>query len=318
MLFLSAVSEFVNYCQFEKRLSEKTLKAYKTDLTQLNMFLKERKYPEEIGRITKLELRDYLASLVSLKHKTIKRKIASAKAMFNYLEFEDHILVNPFRKMRINIREPKRLPKVMDMRDITRIFRKAYSSIQQQVVQGTFQHFTVARNVVIVELLFNTGARVSEISDLTRDNINLETGSILIRGKGDKERTIQICNREALESIKQYHRLYSSRIKNAGNFFLVNRVGSKLSDQSIRAIVKNLAREAGLTKHITPHVFRHSFATLLLEQDVDIKYIQSLLGHSSIMTTQIYTHVNRAQQKKILKTKHPRKTMVMQGVMIRE
>lgn len=318
MLFLSAVNEFVHYCQFEKRLSEKTLKAYKTDLAQLAAFLKEKKYPEEIAAITKLELRDYLASLVSLKHKTIKRKIASAKAMFNYLEFEDHILVNPFRKMRINIREPKRLPKVMDMRDITRIFRKAYSNIQQQLNPGTFEHFTVSRNVVIVELLFNTGARVSEIAGLTRDNINLETGSILIRGKGDKERTIQICNREALESIKQYHKLYCKRIQNADNYFLVNRVGSRLSDQSIRSIVKNLAREAGLTKHITPHIFRHSFATLLLEQDVDIKYIQSLLGHSSIMTTQIYTHVNRAQQKKILKAKHPRKTMVMVGADGRE
>lgn len=317
MLFLSAVNEFVNYCQFEKRLSGKTLKAYRTDLTQLDLFLKTKEYPEEISSITKLELRDYLASLVSLKHKTIKRKIASAKAMFNYLEFEDHIIVNPFRKMRINIREPKRLPKVMDMRDITRIFRKAYGSIQQQLVPGTFQHFTISRNVVIIELLFNTGARVSEIAGLTRDNINLESGSILIKGKGDKERTIQICNREALDSIKQYHKCYSSRIQDADNYFLVNRVGSKLSDQSIRAIVKNLAREAGLTKHITPHVFRHSFATLLLEQDVDIKYIQSLLGHSSIMTTQIYTHVNRAQQKKILKTKHPRKTMVMLGEMAR-
>src|ERR1700740_3429938 len=119
MLILTAVSEFVNYCQFEKRLGEKTLKAYRTDLAQLVGFLKEKSYPERIAEITKLELRDYLASLVSLKHKTIKRKIASAKAMFNYLEFEDHIAVNPFRKMRINIREPKRLPQVMDMRDIT-------------------------------------------------------------------------------------------------------------------------------------------------------------------------------------------------------
>lgn len=311
MLFLSAVSEFVNYCQFEKHLSQKTLKAYRTDLAQLGSFLKEKRYSEEIVTITKTELRDYLVSLSSLKHKTIKRKLASAKAMFNYLEFEDHILVNPFRKMRINIREPKRLPKVMDMRDITRIFRKAYGNVQHQLVPGTFQHFVVSRNVVIVELLFNTGARVSEIAGLTRDSINLDTGSILIRGKGDKERTIQICNKEALDSIKQYHKLYSRRIHDAGSYFLVNRIGGKLSDQSIRAIVKNLALEAGLTKHITPHIFRHSFATLLLEQDVDIKYIQSLLGHSSIMTTQIYTHVNRAQQKKILKTKHPRKTMVM-------
>ena len=311
MLLLSAVNEFLNYCQFEKRLSEKTLKAYRTDLTQLAAFLKEKSYPNEIDKISKTELRDYLASLVSLKHKTIKRKIASAKALFNYLEFEDHIIVNPFRKMRVTIREPKRLPKVMDIREITRIFRKAYGSIQQQTIPGSYQHFTFLRDVVIVELLFNTGARVSEIADLTRDNINLETGSILIKGKGDKERNIQICNREALDSIKQYYKLYGSKIKEAGNYFLVNRIGNKLSDQSIRLIIKNLAREAGLTKHITPHIFRHSFATLLLEQDVDIKYIQSLLGHSSIVTTQIYTHVNRAQQKKILRTKHPRKSMVM-------
>ena len=311
MLFSSAVREFIHYCQFEKHLSEKTIKAYQTDLSQLAQFLQKNRHPEEISDITKLELREYLASLVSYKHKTIKRKIASAKAMFNYLEFEDQILINPFRKIRVNIREPKRLPKVMDMRDITRIFRKAYGSIRQEAVPGTFAHFAVCRNVVIIELLFNTGARVSEISGLTKGNINLETGSILIRGKGDKERTIQICNREALESIRQYHRLYRNRIESAGNYFLVNRIGSKLSDQSIRTIVKNLADAAGLSKHITPHIFRHSFATLLLEQDVDIKYIQSLLGHSSIMTTQIYTHVNRAKQKKILKTKHPRKTMVM-------
>jgi integrase/recombinase XerD len=107
--------------------------------------------------------------------------------------------------------------------------------------------------------------------------------------------------------LKNYRNLYSDKIKNSGGFFLINRFGKKLSDQSIRTIVKRLTNKAGIKKHITPHVFRHSFATLLLEKDVDIKYIQSMLGHSSIMTTQIYTHVNRKKQKQILKLKHPRR-----------
>ena len=105
--------------------------------------------------------------------------------------------------------------------------------------------------------------------------------------------------------------MFQEQIKKFENYFLINRFGHKLSDQSIRAIVKKLSGNAGVTKHVTPHCFRHSFATLLLENEVDIKYIQLLLGHSSIMTTQIYTHVNREKQKQILKAKHPRREFQM-------
>jgi integrase/recombinase XerD len=122
---------------------------------------------------------------------------------------------------------------------------------------------------------------------------------------------IQICNKETILVLQQYHTLYSKKISKSGGYFLVNRLNGKLSDQSIRNMVKKIAVIAGIAKKITPHIFRHSFATLLLESDVDIKYIQSLLGHSSIVTTQIYTHVNNEKQKQILQTKHPRKEFSM-------
>ncbi len=311
MLLKNASKEFLSHCQFEKNLSEKTLKAYNTDLTQLLAFMNSRSFDTVITAITKTELKEYLVSIGSLKPKSVKRKIATVKALFNYLEFEDILAINPFRKMRINIKEPKRLPLVMDIREITRIFKTAYSH-KMKTAPETYSYFQVLRDIVILELLFSTGARVSEIAGLTKNNLNLDSGSVTIRGKGDKERMIQICNRETIDLLRHYYKLYRQSIEKAGNYFLINRLGQKLSDQSIRAIVKKLAGTAGINRHITPHMFRHSFATLLLEKDVDIKYIQSLLGHSSIMTTQIYTHVNRAKQKQILRTKHPRKDFNMQ------
>ena len=312
MLLPNASKEFLSHCQFEKNLSEKTLKAYRTDLAQLLTFMKSRSFDTTITAISKTELKEYLISIGSLKPKSVKRKIATVKALFNYLEFEDILAINPFRKMRINIKEPKRLPLVMDIREITRIFKTAYSYKKMETSPETYSYFRVLRDIVILELLFSTGARVSEIAGLTKNNINLDSGSVTIRGKGDKERVIQICNRETIDLLKQYYKLYKKSIEKGGNYFLINRLGHKLSDQSIRTIIKKIAGNAGINRHITPHMFRHSFATLLLEKDVDIKYIQSLLGHSSIMTTQIYTHVNRAKQKQILRTKHPRKDFNMQ------
>ncbi len=149
--------------------------------------------------------------------------------------------------------------------------------------------------------------RVSEISNLKANQIDLNSGQVIIKGKGDKERIIQICNRETITLLKKYKKFSINRITAAGDYFLVNRFNNKLSDQSIRNIVSIFSNTAKIKTHVTPHVFRHSFATLLLEKDVDIKYIQSMLGHSSIMTTQIYTHVNKEKQKQILRSKHPRR-----------
>ncbi|MEJ0106602.1 MAG: tyrosine-type recombinase/integrase [Bacteroidota bacterium] len=299
----------------KKNLSSKTQKAYKTDLVQLQTFLQARFAISEIGYITRNELREYLVSISLLKPKSIKRKIATMKALFNFLEFEDTILVNPFRKMRIKIKEERKLPEVMSIKEIAQILRKAYDRNIEIGVQKNHMYLESVRNTLVLELLFSTGGRVSEIANLRIGDINLESGSIHFRGKGNKERVLYVCNREAITLMKKYHILFAHKIDSAGGYFLINRFNKKLSDQSIRNIVKKIVKRAGITRRITPHTFRHSFATLLLEKEVDIRYIQSLLGHSSIVTTQLYTHVSRTKQKHILRTKHPRKDLIMVPVL---
>lgn len=309
--FKVTITDFINHCKFEKNLSEKTIKAYSIDLAQFSAFLLEKNFESEISKITKLELRAYLEVISPLKPKTIKRKIATLKATFNFLEYEDRIVINPFRKMRIKITEAKVLPKVMDIKEITKIFKSAYQNKSTFLDESSFSFLSSLRDIAVIELLFATGARVSEIANLKTENINLNSGIITIKGKGNKERIIQICNSETIGILKEYYRNFKQKIQNSGGNFLINRLGNKISDQSIRGIVRNLTKNAKINRNITPHVFRHSFATLLLEKDVDIKYIQSLLGHSTIMTTQIYTHVNRKKQRQIIKTKHPRRDFSM-------
>lgn len=309
--FSTIIKEFLQHCKIEKNLSDKTIKAYETDIMQLNNFFCSKNYDPYISQITKNELREFLISISHLKPKSIKRKIACLKVLFNYLEFEDKIIVSPFRKLKINIKEPKRLPSVMNIMEIKSIFQVAYKRKNNINDTLSYPYFCALRDIVIIELLFSTGARVSELSDLKETSLNFDTGNIIIKGKGDKERIIQVCNKETLMLMRQYRKQYLSKIESSNNYFFINRFNKRLSDQSIRTIVKQLSNKAEIKRHITPHVFRHSFATLLLENGVDIKYIQILLGHSSILTTQIYTHVNSEKQKQILKTKHPRKDFSM-------
>ncbi|MXV13999.1 tyrosine-type recombinase/integrase [Hufsiella ginkgonis] len=302
-----ATSEFLNYCRYEKNLSPKTIKFYRIDLTQLAAFLSANNLSANVSEISKIQLRPYLESLSTLKPKSIKRKMATLKAMFNYLEFEDKIAANPIRKMRIKFKEPFVLPKSLSLNEIVNIFKSAY----QLPAGGIDSHSYMCkiRDISVMELLFATGARVSEIANLKENDIDLLTGSVKIEGKGGKERIIQICNPDALAIIRKYKEAYGGQIESSGGYLLVNRLNKRLSDQSIRSIVRKLSSTASINRHVTPHVFRHSFATLLLENDVDIKYIQFLLGHSSITTTQIYVHVNGEKQRQILLAKHPRKDL---------
>lgn len=306
MTLSNSIKNFLLHCRYEKNLNFKTIKAYQIDLLQLYKTLGDKN--SDVLNISKTELREFLISVSSLKPKSIKRKVASLKVFFNYLEFEDILLVNPLRKMRIKIKDAIRLPVVMDLKEVSAIFKVVYS-FQKNFNVDTSAYSESLRNAVIIELLFSTGARVSEIANLKIDDINLESGCIKIKGKGNKERFIHLCNNETIIILKKYYKSYKDRIERSGGYLLINKLGKKLSEQSIRSLVKKLALKASIRKHITPHIFRHSFATLLLEEDVDIRYIQRLLGHSSIMTTQIYTHVNLEKQRQVLKSKHPRREL---------
>ena len=143
---------------------------------------------------------------------------------------------------------------------------------------------------------------------LKPSDIDLESNNILIYGKGARERIIQIGNQDVIDATALYQKTFQTDIEACGYFF-VNRLHHRLSDQSVRLMINRYTELAGINQHITPHMFRHSFATLLLEQNVDIRYIQRMLGHSSISTTEIYTHVSNAKQKDILVHKHPRNLM---------
>lgn len=169
-----------------------------------------------------------------------------------------------------------------------------------------YQKKHALRDAAVIELLFATGIRISELCSLKMNDINLYDGTILIYGKGSKERKLQIGNDDVIHILEKYKKNFLTIIQSTNHFF-VNQSGNPLSDQAVRRAINKYTSLAAIELHITPHMFRHTFATSLLEADVDIRYIQEMLGHSSINITEIYTHVAMSKQRDILTTKHPRK-----------
>ncbi|WP_278718216.1 tyrosine-type recombinase/integrase [Bacteroides caecimuris] len=293
------ITQYIEHCQYRKRLDYKTLKAYQIDLKQY-----AGSCPSMKNALSKEVVDRYITNLhKQYKPKTVKRKIASLKAFFHYLEYQELIKENPFNKLDTRFREEKLLPKTIPFHSIQKFLSVLYE--QKSLASSEYQLRCCIRDIAVIELLFATGMRISELCSLKPESIDLESGNILIYGKGAKERVIQIGNPEVISALLLYQEYFEEDIAACGYFF-VNKRKNKLSDQSVRFMIKRYAEIAGITQHITPHMFRHSFATLLLEQDVDIRYIQQMLGHSSISTTEIYTHVSNKKQKDILVNKHPR------------
>ena len=297
--FAKYLSEYLEYCEFRKRLDSKTLKAYRIDLKQYYCYATETSQP-----LSKNTVDTFITVLhKKYKPKTIKRKISSLKAFFHYLEYREHIDDNPFSKLDIRFREAKLLPKTIPLHSIQAFLSVMYK--QKDLARSEYQKNCSIRDIAVIELLFATGIRISELCGLKPSDIDLKNYTVLIYGKGAKERIIQIGNPEVISALTLYQTTFKNEIAQCGYFF-VNRLHHKLSDQSVRFMINHYSYLANIEQHITPHMFRHSFATLLLEQDVDIRYIQQMLGHSSISTTEIYTHVSTKKQKEILVQKHPR------------
>lgn len=298
---VQALREYLNHCRFQKNLSAKTLGAYDADLRQFYEIVED-----EAEALTKSSILRYMECLHnSYKPKTVKRKIASLKAFISYLEEEEQIITNPFDKLKIKYKEIQALPKTIPVDILQRILNCMYKELQRP--KRGFAKAQLLRDIAVLELLFATGARVSELCGLDLANLNLRGKFARIMGKGSKERLLQIENRDVLNALKAYlaERKTFEPLTNEAAFF-INRHGRRLSDQSVRNMITKYAKLAKISLHLTPHMFRHTFATLLLEAGVDIRYIQQILGHSSILTTQIYTRVTSVQQKNILYRKNPR------------
>ena len=291
------IPTFLTYCKSQKRLDEKTIKAYKIDITQFACFT-DGLLVREVRKDT---IRDYI-SLLNQRYKprSVKRKLAAIKVYISFLYEEGILSNNPFLGMRISIPKSLSLPRTISLRFINEMLVEAHRKAKIQNTE--YSQLNAVRDMAILELLFATGMRVSELCNIKETDLDLSEGILFIHGKGNRERIIEIENSEVLASLQQYAKLKNI---NTQNFFLNNR-GAPISDQSVRRIVRNYAKLVDQNRHITPHMFRHSFATLLLEEDVDLRYIQQLLGHSSIATTQIYTYVSSKKRRTILSTKHPR------------
>ena len=291
--------EYLNYCQYQKCLDSKTLKAYRIDLAQFISKV-ERTNLEEI---TVPVMERYIQHLhKTFQPRTAKRKIASLKALFHFLEYKDMITMNPFSKIYTKFREPIILPKTIPLYTVEQFLNAIYSA--HTGATTSYQKKTTLRDIALAELLFATGMRISELCDLPFEHVNLQDGTIRIYGKGSKERCLQIGNPAVLHALRNYADEFHTNCTN--RHFFLNANGTPVSDQAVRRMIQKYCVQASISLHITPHMFRHTFATSLLEADVDIRYIQEMLGHSSINVTQIYTHVATAKQCDILRTKHPR------------
>lgn len=304
-LLSDCINDFLFHCEFERNLSEKTLKAYSTDLGQCLSFFSISNEQIKLSQVGRDEIKAYVKSLSTYKAKTIKRKIASLKAMHAFIEYEHESFVNPFRRLKLKIKEEIKIPSTLNMDEIASILKKSYGELRGEAKLSDYAMAQRLRTIAVLELLFASGIRVSELCSLKNKHVNLQDGTLLINGKGRKERIIHLCQESVLESLRTYKGAQAQE-QDTEAPFIINRLGRSISPESVRRTVRDAAKAAGISKHVTPHTFRHSFATLILEEGVDIRYIQAFLGHSSIVTTQLYTRVNTSRQREILATKHPR------------
>lgn len=300
-LVTDLTNEYLSYCKSPKKLDEKTIKAYRIDLAQFIRFSADFDSPFSLDCI-----REHIKYLQStFASSTSKRKIASVKAFFFYLE-EIKILPiekNPFHMIKMKYKEPRKLPATIPTDILIGIFRSLYAELSD--AKTPYAQKVAARNIAVVELLFATGMRISELCSLAPDQLDLYGQSVRIWGKGARERIIPIENQDVLKALRYYISLHTDEILKCGYLF-VNGRGMRYSEQSARNMIRHHRDACHISLRIIPHMFRHTFATSFVDADVDIRVIQTLMGHSSIKTTEIYTEVSTAKKRKVIAQKHLR------------
>lgn len=298
------VQLYLDYCQYRKELDQKTLKAYRIDLRQYLDFI-------SCDEPNKEKIEEYITDLHKrYKQKTVKRKIATVKAFYNYLEEEELIDGNPFRKVKTKFKEDVILPRIIPREEIECLLNYMYSCLENCKIRN---YKYILRDIAIIEMFFATGARVYEVSNLKTDSVNLTSGLIRIMGKGAKERYIQISDAAVLKILKNYYEENKEQINQSG-FFFINSKGKRFTEQSVRLMLKKYTKQAGIDRNITPHMIRHSVATYLIENGMDVSCVREIFGHSSIRTTQIYIHLAAKILAVLLQKTHPRNQMKIVGM----
>lgn len=289
-------TSFLDYLKYQKAYSENTIISYKNDIDEFLNFMNKENI-DNINNVDYSVVRFYLMDLYNQKfgRNSVSRKLSSLRSFFKYLHNEEIVKINPFSLISSPKKE-KKLPKFLYNEDIEKIFN--VPNINTDLGQ---------RDLLILELLYDTGIRVSELVNIKIEDINFDDESIKILGKGNKERIVLygIYAKEALENYINNGRKNLLKNKN-NNYLILNAKGNNITSRGVRLIIDNIIKKACLKTHISPHVLRHTFATHLLENGADILTVKELLGHSTLSSTQIYTHVTNERLKNIYLKTHPR------------
>ena len=293
------IIEYKNFLKLERSLSDNSIDAYVNDINKLISFLKSiNKDNVDYSDIDTKIIREFVEYLYNLGISSYSqaRIISGIKSFFNYLLIEEKIKINPTELIE-SPKLDKKLPDTLNIEDIEKIL----SSIELDSFEGV-------RNRAIIETLYSCGLRVSELINLSYQNLYLDIGFIKVIGKASKERLVPIGS-AAIKYIKIYSDQHRKNIKiKSGNegFLFLNRRGSKISRNMIFIIIQKISKKINLEKKISPHTFRHSFATHMIEGGADLRAVQEMLGHESITTTEIYTHLNKEYLREVVNKFHPR------------
>lgn len=285
------IDKFIDYLKIEKRYSQHTVLAYKRDLLHFyNFYLQE-----QVNKVDEAFIKTYLAHLylINKKKTTVSRKISTLRSFFKFLNKKE-LSDNKAIQYICFPKKDKHLPNVISEEEIKKVL-----SYQSDLL---FSY----RNKAIIDILYSTGIRVSELVDLKINEIDLENRILKVNGKGGKERIVPFLKRTR-QSIRLYLDLERSKLALLDcNTLLINKYGSKITTRGVEYIIKNISLKVLGNRKLHPHIFRHTFATNLLNNGADLRVVQELLGHASLSTTQVYTHIANVELKKVYQKTHPR------------
>jgi integrase/recombinase XerC len=287
------IDKFIRHLEFERRLSSLTCKHYRRDLASLTAYC-DKSAVENWHQLDDEHLRAWSAALFrnGLSPRSIQRQISAVRSFFRYLLREKHVRKNPAQTVRAP-KAPKRLPENLDADRMARLLD----------IQGKGPLIT--RDRAILELLYSSGLRLAELTDLNLGDVDMADRTVCVTGKGNKDRVIPV-GKHAINALTSWHRERVQLADHDEKALFVSKKGTRLSPRSVQARVDHWARRQGIDTKVYPHLFRHSFASHLLESSHDLRGVQELLGHSNISTTQIYTHLDFQHLAQIYDQTHPR------------
>ncbi len=306
MRLKTAIASFLEGYFSTCQRSPKTIQAYSLDLRQFCEFAGAWKRLENLGP----EILERWAALLregGYSSASIRRKFASLKVFFHYWTRRGEIRSSPASQLRLDLAPEVRLPKVLSLEDVQRLLaqaRREVGRVPKRLRQASDPTFLALRNLAIVELLFATGIRVGELTSLRVGDIDNQRRQFVINGKGSRQRVAMLLDDSSHGAVTRY-RKYRLALPADTDALFINLFGDALSTQGVAYNLSRLAVAAKIETRVTPHVIRHTIATLLLRHGADIRVVQEFLGHASIVTTQRYTHISRKQLERTLRTCHP-------------